>query len=93
MSKDDHDRELIRAAMDYRLGDFYMGSMATAGLYHTLGLSYGSKGFDEALQGATRDQLDALLAKCKFYIEFMQDHPVKECSQCGQMVPVTAANC
>ncbi len=90
--RDQEDRALIRAAMAYRssadhLNSVYMGSMAIAGLYHTLGLKYGGPGFDSALDSATRQQLDRLLEQCGTVIRFMQDHPRQKCPCCGQIIP------
>jgi hypothetical protein len=65
------DRKRIRIAMSFRKGDLYMGSLATAGLYRVLGLSYGADGFQEALDAASRSQLDAMLASCKPYLDRM----------------------
>jgi hypothetical protein len=59
---DDDDRAIILRAMKH------MGSMATASLYHILALDYGDERFVEALTGASRPQLDELLAKCKNYL-------------------------
>lgn len=62
--KDDADRALILVTM--RNPD--MGSMALAGLYHVLALDYGSAGFQQSLNAASRTQLDVLLEKCRHYL-------------------------
>ena len=89
--KMERDKELIRRAMEYRSGSdscnsLYMGSMATAGLYHILGLQYGKGGFDEALEKARRKQVDQLLKACDNIIEYMKKYPMKRCSHCGQVM-------
>lgn len=84
------DRALILAAMKYRDGNdscnsFYMGSMATARLYHALGMRYGDDGFAANLAIAD----DATVAKVKEaaqpYIDYMLAHPVKRCPTCNQI--------
>ena len=89
--KMERDKELIRRAMVYRSGSdscnsMYMGSMSTARLYYILGLKYGDVGFDEALEDATRKQLDKLLEACDNIIEYMKKYPMKRCSHCGQVM-------
>lgn len=84
------DRALILAAMEYRSGNdscnsFYMGSSATARLYHALGMRYGDDGFAANLAIAD----DATVAKVKkaaqHYIDYMLAHPVKRCPTCNQI--------
>jgi hypothetical protein len=42
-----------------------MGNAEVAVLYHILGLSYGDGGFVDALEDASRTQLDVLLVACQ----------------------------
>jgi len=86
MTKDDQDRASIRYAMAYRSNDIYMGSMALAELYHILGLSFGASGFDEALNQATRQQLNKLLTKCEIVLYYASRHPIVTCPSCGQTI-------
>jgi len=86
MTKDDQDRASIRYAMAYRSNDIYMGSMALAELYHILGLSFGASGFDEALNQATRQQLNKLLTKCENVLYYASRHPIVTCPSCGQTI-------
>lgn len=60
--QDDQDREIIRVAKNL------MAPIATAPLYRALGLRYGMEGFDEALNLASRKQLDTLVTHCRHYV-------------------------
>lgn len=90
------DRELIRQALKYRsgsdsIGSVYMGSMATARVYHLLNLSYGfteRAEFDKALDSADRETIDKILEVCRSVIEYMQKHPTTRCPLCGNITSV-----
>lgn len=88
---DDSDRALIRSVMAHRQagGAPLLGSHATAMLYHTLGLRYGFDPFEPALAGASREQLDNLIAMLVHPIREMQTHPTRVCPCCGSIVAAT----
>jgi len=86
------DRKLILDAMKYRSGSdscnsFYMGSSATAGLYHILGLRYGgSEPFEDALMAASDEKVAEVKRAAQRYIDYMLEHPVSRCPTCGSIV-------
>lgn len=85
------DRALILAAMKYRDGNdscnsFYMGSMATARLYHALGMRYGDDGFAANLAIADDATVAKVKAAAQPYIDYMLAHPVRRCPSCDQIV-------
>ena len=86
-----NDRELILAAMKYRDGNdscnsFYMGSMATAKLYHAVGIKYGGRdSFKETLMKADEETVQRVKALAQPYIDFMLKHPVHICPGCHQI--------
>lgn len=84
------DRALILAAMKYRSGNdscnsFYMGSMATAKLYHALGMKYGDDDFEANLAIADDATVASVKAAAQHYIDYMLAHPVKRCPCCNQI--------
>jgi hypothetical protein len=68
----ERDRARIRAAMQYRKGDFYMGSMATAHLMSIFGVTYGKPGLDAKIDSANRETLDKALAYCAPFLQAME---------------------
>ena len=90
----ERDKELIRRAMKYRSGpdscnSYYMGGIELAHLYRILGIVYGRFGFDEALEKASRKQLNYLLESCSGMLKYMKKYPMKHCSHCGQVMPAS----
>lgn len=92
------DRALILAAMEYRDGNdscnsFYMGSMATAKLYHALDLKYGGTvSFKETLMAASDDDVRRVKAIAQPYIDYMLKHPVHRCPSCHQITKERVAS-
>lgn len=78
-------RELFEVSQ-YRYHDFYMGSMALAGLFRCLGADYGKDSIVTALAKAPGGRLIRAVAYCKDYLVFMREHPVAKCPCCGSLV-------
>jgi len=86
------DKQTILDAMAYRSGEslintVYLGSLATAGLYATLGIAYGRSDFKAALEKADQKTVDKLLEQCQSIISYMRKYPTKKCPHCGQIMP------
>lgn len=87
------DKALILAASRYRsaadsCNSVYLGSMATAKLFHVLGGDWGRNGLADVIKAASRAQVDEALKVCASVIEYMGKHPTTECPCCGGVVSV-----
>lgn len=83
-------RERIRFALSYREGEdscnnVYMGSMATANIFHALGGRYGRDDINNLLVAATAMQLDLAIALCDSFLKFADANPRYHCFSCGQI--------
>lgn len=84
----EQDKADILAALNYRSGpdscnSIYMGSMATAMVYHAVGLKYGMGDLVAAIETASEDQVLRALDACRGVINYMKMYPTTTCPTCG----------
>ena len=85
-------REEVLAVINYRhnstTGDFYVGSIATAGVYRLLGFTYGNLDVDieEEIRKTDIKTVKKLWYYLNDYIKYMRKYPVAKCPCCGSIV-------
>lgn len=84
----EQDKADILAALEYRSGpdscnSVYMGSMATASVYHAMGLNYGEGDLVAAIKSAGSGQIANALDACRGVIRYMKMYPTTTCPTCG----------
>lgn len=79
--------EIIQS-LDYRRGDFYLGSLAKAILAQRLKIGYpfSNEAVRLALVEGGSDVVIDTHDHLKDHIKHMKKHPMKECPHCGQMM-------
>lgn len=78
----------ILEVLDYRDGNYYVGSMANARVSRIIGHSYGNidDDFDDKLKTSDKKTIKEVYEYLESYIDHMKDHPVTRCPLCMQRV-------
>lgn len=81
------EREEIIQVMEYIDGEYYVGGLATAHVYHILGFSYGDTiDLKKEIQEADRSDIRKIHRFLSNYIDYMKKNPVRHCPCCGQQI-------
>lgn len=87
MTLDEMKADLL-AVLDYRSGpdscnSIYVGSMASAQIYHAFRMRYGYGDIREAIRGGSLRQVEQAYEVAKHTIAYMKAHPRQTCPCCG----------
>lgn len=82
----------IIKVMNYRDGDYYIGSMATCRVYNIMNIPYGtvdgSVKFERDILKCSDKQIQDAYSYLESYIDYMNKNPVRQCPCCGSLVRV-----
>lgn len=78
--------EDIKDVLNYRDGNYYVGSLACAHVCSLLNQSYGHHNFDIGLKNANDEQIKKVYEYLLSYIDHMKENPVTVCLVCHSIV-------
>ena len=80
--------ELIINVLQYRDGDYYIGSLETSKLYNMLGVRYGDLSINlyKEIKEASLETLKRIVNQLDSYITYMEKYPIQVCPCCGSKV-------
>jgi hypothetical protein len=78
----------IKAVLEYRRGDHYVGSIARSMVCAILGIRHGEGSISKALDNASDDKVSEVYFYLEDYIKYMNKNPVRKCLHCGSVVDV-----